>query len=174
MKDYKFFLKYAGFILILLILAGLQIAFFNPFLSVNFVLLLVLFLIIKKFNYLALLAAWMGGLLIDTAHFPVFGATSLVLVILVIVLISIHKTIFFTRKTEAVILIGISAVVLFRLLEFIVNNGLVFLKGGNFENLGFFFLNYGFFLELALTAAVLTALRPAHSRQLNKIHAGTV
>lgn len=171
MKNYKIFLQFAGFFLALLVLSGLQIAFFNPFLQVNLIMILTLFLIIKKYNYPALFSAWLGGLLADTAHFSAFGTTSLVLVTVTVILIYIRKKVFFTQKTETVVIMSALAVVLARFTEFAARNTLVLSGRGDFENFQFFFLNFGFVLELILTAAILLLVAPKTLNQLNKINA---
>ena len=79
---YKTILGVAGFIAFLLALVGFQSAFLNGFASANLILILLLFLIIRQNTFLAILTAGIGGMLIDTFHFSVFGATPLVFLIL--------------------------------------------------------------------------------------------
>ncbi len=157
---YKTILGVAGFIAFLLALVGFQSAFLNGFASANLILILLLFLIIRQNTFLAILTAGIGGMLIDTFHFSVFGATPLVFLILTLVLSLVRKEIFLTSKMELLAMASIITVSSFRLLGFLTDNGLIFLKGGNLENLGFYFWNIGFLTEIVLTMGILIILNP--------------
>ena len=140
--------------LAVLFLAVFQISFLNPSLwGLNLFLLLILFLILVKYDKSALFFSFIFGLFIDTNHFSTFGVSSLILVLLSFCLLIIYKTAFFTLKAENVIFMSLIAVILNRLLTLLTVNGLALLNRGSFENAGFYFLNFGFLSELSITAA---------------------
>jgi len=159
-NSYKTTLGIVGFVVFLLILAGFQTAFLNGFIGVNLILILLLFLIIKQDIFLAVLTAGIGGLFIDTFHYSIFGTTPLILLALTLILITIKKEFFLTSKIELLVMAGVITVSLFRLLEFLIGNGLLFLKSANLESFGLYFWNIGFPTEIILTVVILIILNP--------------
>ena len=130
----------------LIILAGIQISFINPsFIKINLFLILVLYLILIKYNKLAIIFAWSGGILIGTNSFSNFGINSLILLIVAAVFIILSKTTFLNLTTKSTILVGISATLLYHLLTWALTGG------GNFS----YFFNNGILMELILTPIAL-------------------
>lgn len=130
----------------LIILAGIQISFINPsFIKINLFLILVLYLILIKYNKLAIIFAWSGGILIGTNSFSNFGINSLILLIVAAVFIILSKTTFLNLTTKSIILVGISATLLYHLLTWALTGG------GNFS----YFFNNGILMELILTPIAL-------------------
>lgn len=142
--------------LAMLFLAAFQISFFNPSLwGLNLFLIIILFLILVKYNKSALFFSFIFGIFIDTNHFSNFGVSSFTLVSLSFILLIIYKTAFFTLKTENIIFMSLLAVILNRLLTLLTMNGLALINRGGFESAGFYFLNFGFLSELIVTVAIL-------------------
>lgn len=151
-KDYKNipFVLFVGFSLIFL--ASFQIAFINRFSwGFNIFLILILFLILTKNIYSAIFFAWLGGFLTDTAHFGVFGATSLILLILTFFLIIFQKKALITTKTEGILIISAFAVISYHFLEWIVNNIFIMRQ----EKFGFYFFNTAIVAELFFSIVLL-------------------
>ena len=145
-------------VLALIFLAALQIAFFNPsFFGLNIFLILILFSVLIKYNKSALLFGWISGILIDTAHFSIFGASSLILLITAFVLIIIYKKAFFALKTENIIFMAFLTVFTYHLTEWIILNGLALLNRGNFESFDSHFVSWNFPIEI-ITTVFLTLI----------------
>ena len=154
-KDYKrvILIILAGFFLVFL--AGFQIAFINNFTwKFNIFLVLILFLILAKNIYSAIFLAWLAGFLIDTVHFSTFGVTSLTLLLLTGFLIIFQKKALITTKIEGILTVSVIAVLLYRFLEWALNN--IFNSG--LEKLSFYFLNGEILAELLLTPVLLLML----------------
>lgn len=144
-KNKKIF-SIIGATIFLIILAGIQISFINPsFIKINLFLVLVLYLILIKYNKLAIIFAWSGGILIGTNSFSNFGINSLILLIVAAVFIILSKTTFLNLTTKSIILVGISATLLYHLLTWALTGG------GNFS----YFFNNGILMELILTPIAL-------------------
>lgn len=151
-RDYKniFLIIFSG--VSLFFLAGFQIAFLNKFFwGFNIFLILILFLILNKNIYGAIFFSWLGGFLIDTVHFGVFGVTSLILLILTFFLIIFQKKALITAKTESILIMGALAVIFYRLLEWMINN--IFAAGQ--EKFSFYFFNASVAIELAISIVLL-------------------
>ena len=142
----------------LIFLAALQISFFNPsFFGLNILLILLLILVIAKYDKSAIFFGWISGLLIDTVHFSNFGVSSLAFLLTAFILIIIYKTAFFSLKMENIIFMAFLSVFLYRFTYWIVSNSIALLNLGNFENFGFYFINLNFPIEL-ITTTILTII----------------
>ena len=151
-QDYKniFFIVFA--VISLILLSGFQIGMVNHFSwGFNIFLVLVLFLILTKHTYAAIFLAWLGGFLIDTAHFSVFGVTRLFLLMLTFFLIIFQKKALVTAKNEGILIMSVSGVILFRFLEWIMNTTLT----GGQEKFSFYFFNPAIAVELLLSTVLL-------------------
>ncbi len=144
-RNKKFF-SIIGAIIFLIILAGIQISFINPsFIRINLFLTLVLYLVLIKYNKLAIIFAWFGGILTGVNSFSNFGVNSLILLVVAAVFIILSKTTFLNLTTKSIILVGISGTLLYHLLTWALTGG---------GNLSYFF-NNGILMELILTPIAL-------------------
>ena len=98
---------------------------------------------------MALIFAWLGGLLTSGSYFSKIGVNSLILLILTAALIILYKTLFFNIKTESVLFIGIAGVILYNFLSWLLLDS---------ENIGFYFFNFGILTELIVTTLFLMAI----------------
>lgn len=151
-EDYKKICLIIFTVFSLIFLAGFQISVINNFTwGFNVFLILILFLILTKNIYSAIFLGWFGGFLIDTVHFSIFGATSLILLSVTAFLIIFQKRALLTLKKENVLIISVLAVFFYRFLELAINN----LYMGGKEKFSFYFLNSGIAIELLLTVAIM-------------------
>lgn len=150
--DYKNILALIFAVFFLIFLAGFQIAFLNRFSwGINIFLILILFLILNKNIHSAIFFAWVGGLLIDTVSFSVFGVTSLIFLILAFFLIIFQKTALVTVKTEGVFITSVLAVIFYHFLNWVINNMLAVGQ----EKFSFYFFNSAIAAELLMSAALV-------------------
>lgn len=157
-NNFKSFRSLATIVLALIFLAALQIAFFNPsFFSLNILLILILILVLAQYNKSALFFGWTLGLLTDTARFSNFGVSSLTVLITALALIIIYKTALFASKTENTIFMAFIIIFLYRLITWLILNGLALLNRGGFEGFSFYFINFNFPIEI-ITTVVLTLI----------------
>ena len=148
-RSYKNFFSILGTALFLIFLASFQVSFINSsFLNLNLFLILVLYLVLTKNNSKALFFAWIGGISTGFGYFSNFGINSLILLILTAILIILYKTIFLTLKTESILLISMTGVVLYHFFNWLLTNG----------EFGLYFFNYKILVELLLTALILLAI----------------
>lgn len=156
MTGYKKFLPVLGWGLLLVILAALQVSALNPlFGGLNLILLLILVLVIIKKYQAAIFSAWISGFLVGASHFSRFGLLSAALLILTIILITLHKKVFFKLKPESLVFMGVVAVLLYHFLEWLSINSMAFFNADNYESLGFYLLNRAVFFELIATVVFL-------------------
>lgn len=151
-EDYKkiFLIIFVAFSLIFL--SSFQISVINSFTwGFNVFLVLILFLILTKNIYSAIFLGWFGGFLIDTAHFSIFGTTSLILLFITAFLIIFQKKALLSLKIENILIISSLAVFFYHFLGWAINN---FFAGGK-EKFSFYFLNSGIAVELLLTVGLL-------------------
>ena len=151
-------LRLLAIILALIILAVLQIAFFNQlFFSLNIILILILILVLAQYNKSALFFGWTSGLLTDTVRFSNFGVNSLVVLITVLALIIIYKIALFTLKTENIIFMAFITIFFYHLVNWFILNGLALLNYSDFEDFNFYFINWNFPIEI-ITTIILTLI----------------
>ncbi len=165
-NDYKKLFLVFSAAFFLFFLAGFQIAFINRFSwGFNIFLVLILFLILSKNIYSAIFLGWFGGFLIDTAHFSIFGITSLTLLFISAFLMIFQKKALLISKNESILITSILAVFFYHFFEWAVNN----LFTGGQEKFSFYFLNSGIMIELLLTAILLMIIFSAreHHFRLN-------
>ena len=144
---------FAAFILIFL--ASFQISIVNQFRwGFNVFLVLILFLIFTKHIYAAIFFGWFGGLLIDTAHFSIFGITSITLLSLTTVLMIFQKKMLPITKSDNILIISVVAVLFYHFFEWGINN----LFSAGQEKFSFYFLNGAIAIELLFTVVLLIAI----------------
>ena len=151
-EDYKkiFLIILAAFSLIILI--SFQASVINRFTwGFNIFLVLILSLIFTKNIYSAIFLGWLGGFLIDTFRFSVFGTTSLTLLLITFFLIILQKKALLTSKNENILITGVLAVFFYHFFGWIVNNLFI----GWQEKFSFYFLNNGTVIEMLLTGVLL-------------------
>lgn len=145
-----------GVIFFLIFLTSIQVSFINFFsIDINLFLVLILYLIITKNNYQAIIFSWLGGILIDSGSFSILGINSLSFLFLTVFFISLHNSAFLTSKIESVLFTGIAGVGFFHFLNWLITNALALLKIGAFEKFGFQFFNFGFLMELIMAPILL-------------------
>jgi cell shape-determining protein MreD len=155
--DYKKIFSVIGAIIFLIVLAGIQISFINPFfIRLNLFLILVLYLALVKDNIRAIVFAWSGGILTGINSFSIFGINSLILLIIAAVFIILGKTMFINLTTKSVLLVGVIGVLLYHSLNWALTGG---------GSLSYFF-NIGILTELILTAVVLKILLKIRTRNV--------
>jgi len=149
-KEYGKIFLIVGLVLFLIISMAFQISFINTsFQGLNIFFILILYLVLTKNNSMALIFAWLGGLLTSGSYFSKIGVNSLILLILTAALIILYKTLFFNIKTESVLFIGIAGVILYNFLSWLLLDS---------ENIGFYFFNFGILTELIVTTLFLMAI----------------
>lgn len=142
----KFLLLLLGIFLFLFFIS-VQQSFLNPsYIGFNLILILTIILAVMRSSNEALVFAWLCGIFAGISHFSGPGMSSLILLIITAFLIMLRKTAFFTLKTESIILLGVIAVFLQRLLIWIVL--------GTSPTLNW----TGFIVELIITPLILVLL----------------
>ncbi|OGD30253.1 hypothetical protein A2833_01560 [Candidatus Azambacteria bacterium RIFCSPHIGHO2_01_FULL_44_55] len=147
----KFFL-----FIILLACAIIQLSFLNPsYMGVNLILAFVIALALTQEISFTLPAVWFAGFIIDLNKTLYFGISSLVFITLVVIITLGHRFFLSSRRIKNIIILGILAVIIERILFLVFVNLAVLLKEGFYESPASFFNTFGFLLELIITPIII-------------------